>query len=86
MTLQPLSLLMLWEVVNGLSFILYLFVTKIRSVLSYFNLFFVSHEINKEAAYDVPKQDFQEEKYNSWQRSLIGSQRLFFDKKKKLLC
>ena len=24
--------------------------------------------------------------YNSWQRSLIGSQRLFFDKKKKLLC
>merc|ERR1712160_110121 len=28
--------------------------------------------------YDVPKQHFQEEKYSSWQRSLIGSQRLFF--------
>merc|ERR1739838_1176849 len=41
--------------------------------------------LNLQYTYDVPKQQFQEEKYSSWQRSLIGSQRLFFDKKKKLL-
>merc|ERR1712176_1357491 len=35
--------------------------------------------------YDVPKQHFQEEKYSSWQRSLIGSQRLFFVKHQELL-
>ena len=36
--------------------------------------------------YDVPKQQFQEEKYSSWQRSLIGSQRLLFEKFQRLLC
>merc|ERR1712032_584089 len=34
--------------------------------------------LNLQHTYDVPKQYFQEEKYSSWQRSLIGSQRLFF--------
>merc|ERR1712007_421652 len=34
--------------------------------------------LNLQYTYDVPKQHFQEEKYSSWQRSLIGSQRLFF--------
>ena len=42
--------------------------------------------LNLQYTYDVPKQHFQEEKYSSWQRSLIGSQRLFFVKFQKLLC
>ena len=40
----------------------------------------------RQYTYDVPKQHFQEEKYSSWQRSLIGSQRLFFVEFQKLLC
>merc|ERR1712018_161690 len=42
--------------------------------------------LNLQNTYDVPKQHFQEEKCSSWQRSLIGSQRLFFVKLQKLLC
>ena len=42
--------------------------------------------LNLQYTYDDPKQHFQEEKYSSWQRSLMGSQRLFFVKFQKLLC
>merc|ERR1712050_41373 len=51
-------------------------------LLHFQELLLLSH---LQKTYDVPKQHFQEEKYSSWQRSLIGSQRLFFVKLLELL-